>query len=115
MFSESASLKRCGGYIAAALSVVLISMQPAAFAQAMRDVSPEEMAQMEKVMREQFVAADRNGDGKLTREEAKGKMPRVYDNFARIDVEKKGYITLRELEKSLGENVRVTGATSNAK
>lgn len=45
-----------------------------------------------------FKAADVNHDGKLTREEAKAGMPRVAKAFDKIDVEKKGYITLEQLQ-----------------
>ena len=45
-----------------------------------------------------FKAADKNGDGKLTLEEAKAGMPRVAKAFDRIDTDKKGYITLDQLK-----------------
>ena len=44
-----------------------------------------------------FKAADANGDGKLTREEAKGTMPRLAMAWEKIDVDNKGYITLDQL------------------
>ncbi len=45
-----------------------------------------------------FKAADKNGDGKLTLEEAKAGMPRVAKAFDKIDTDKKGYITLDQLK-----------------
>ena len=45
-----------------------------------------------------FKSADKNGDGKLTLEEAKAGMPRVAQAFNSIDTEKKGYITLDQLK-----------------
>ena len=45
-----------------------------------------------------FKAADKNGDGKLTHEEAKEGMPRVADAFNHIDAEKKGFVTLEQLK-----------------
>ena len=45
-----------------------------------------------------FKSADKNGDGKLTLEEAKTGMPRVAQGFNSIDTEKKGYITLDQLK-----------------
>ncbi len=44
-----------------------------------------------------FKAADKNGDGKLTLEEAQSGMPRVAMAWDKIDVNKKGYITLEQL------------------
>ena len=41
----------------------------------------------------QFQAADTNGDGKLSKEEAKTGMPGVYRNFERIDTKGQGFIT----------------------
>lgn len=46
---------------------------------------------------ERFKAADTNHDGKLTREEAKAGMPQVYENFDKIDVRKRGYVTERQI------------------
>ena len=45
-----------------------------------------------------FTKCDTNKDGKLTREEAKGCMPRVYDNFGYIDSANKGYVTVAEIQ-----------------
>jgi Ca2+-binding EF-hand superfamily protein len=47
---------------------------------------------------EKFKAADVNHNGKLTLEEAKAGMPRVAKAFDKIDVEKRGYITLEQLQ-----------------
>ena len=46
-----------------------------------------------------FKAADKNGDGKLTYEEAKAGMPRIAAVFDQIDTDKKGYLTLPEILK----------------
>jgi EF hand len=45
----------------------------------------------------QFQAADANGDGKLTKEEARTGMPGVYRNFERIDTKGQGFITQEDL------------------
>ncbi|QGM48001.1 hypothetical protein H2LOC_008650 [Methylocystis heyeri] len=42
--------------------------------------------------------ADKNGDGKLTLDEAKLGMPRVAKHFDQIDKDKKGYVTLDEVK-----------------
>jgi Ca2+-binding EF-hand superfamily protein len=44
-----------------------------------------------------FNAADKNGDGKVTLEEAQAGLPRVALAWEKIDVNKKGYITLEQL------------------
>ena len=54
----------------------------------------ERMAQLEK----RFKEADKDGDGKLTLDEAQAGMPRVAKNFALIDKDKKGYVTLDEIK-----------------
>ena len=45
---------------------------------------------------ERFKAADKNGDGSLTREEAKS-MPKVAKNFDAIDADKSGTVTKKEI------------------
>jgi hypothetical protein len=44
-----------------------------------------------------FANADQNHDGQLTRAEARGKMPHVYDHFADIDAMHKGSVTLEQI------------------
>jgi Ca2+-binding EF-hand superfamily protein len=46
--------------------------------------------------KERFNKADKNNDGKLTKEEAKA-MPHVYKNFDAIDADKDGTVTLEEI------------------
>ena len=47
---------------------------------------------------ERFTKCDSNKDGKLTKEEAKGCMPRIYSNFSYIDSSNKGYVTVAEIQ-----------------
>ena len=47
---------------------------------------------------ERFAKCDTNKDGKLTKEEAKGCMPRIYSNFSYIDSSNKGYVTVAEIQ-----------------
>jgi Ca2+-binding EF-hand superfamily protein len=47
---------------------------------------------------ERFVKCDTNHDGKLTLDEAKGCMPRIYDHFSTIDSGNKGYVTVAEIQ-----------------
>ena len=53
---------------------------------------------LDKEIDQRFALADKNKDGKLTLEEAKGGMPRVASNFSRIDVQNRGYVTLAEIK-----------------
>lgn len=46
---------------------------------------------------DRFKTADKNGDEKITRDEAEQSMPRVAMSWERIDQDKKGYITLEQL------------------
>ncbi|MBX9662095.1 hypothetical protein [Novosphingobium sp.] len=49
-----------------------------------------------------FKASDKNGDGKLSLQEAKdGGMSRVVANFATIDNDKDGYVTFAQLKAQL--------------
>ena len=47
---------------------------------------------------ERFAKCDTNKDGRLTKEEAKGCMPRLYSNFSYIDSSNKGYVTVAEIQ-----------------
>lgn len=55
-------------------------------------------ASRNKEIQERFAQCDVNRDGKLTLDEAKGCMPRIYDHFSRIDTQNKGYVTVAEIE-----------------
>jgi hypothetical protein len=48
-----------------------------------------------------FHKADVNGDGQLTRDEAKQGMPRVYQHFSEIDKDNKGFVTLTQIASFL--------------
>lgn len=67
----------------------------AVFANAVKPIPSVPTEDQEVVTR--FKAADKNGDGKLTLEEAQAGMPRVAMAWDKIDVDKKGYITLEQL------------------
>lgn len=55
------------------------------------------LAQSTEQISAKFSAADTDGDGKLTLAEAKAGMPKVASNFAKIDRDKKGYVTLDQI------------------
>ena len=52
----------------------------------------------DKEIQRRFTQCDVNRDGKLTLDEAKGCMPRIYDHFSMIDSQNKGYVTVAEIE-----------------
>jgi Ca2+-binding EF-hand superfamily protein len=51
-----------------------------------------------KEIQERFTKCDTNHDGKLTLNEAKGCMPRIYDHFSRIDAQSRGFVTIAEIQ-----------------
>ena len=51
-----------------------------------------------KEITDRFASCDKNRDGKLTKQEAKGCMPRVYDHFSDIDTDNKGYVTVAQIQ-----------------
>ena len=56
-------------------------------------------ASRNKEIAERFAKCDTNHDGKLTMNEAKGCMPRIYDHFSYIDSSNKGYVTVAEIQR----------------
>lgn len=52
---------------------------------------------MRAELKKRFSAADTNADGRLSRDEAKRGMPRVYRNFDAIDAEKAGAVSLEQI------------------
>jgi Ca2+-binding EF-hand superfamily protein len=53
------------------------------------------------VMESKFAAADKDGDGKLTPDEAKAGMPRVSANFVKIDKGAKGFVTIEDIKDAM--------------
>lgn len=78
-----------------ALATLLALTSVAACAQAPAGQRAE---RMQTELRKRFSAADTNVDGQLTREEARAKMPRVFENFDAIDTARKGTVTLADIE-----------------
>ena len=79
-----------------ALSIIgLLAWGTAAHAQA-PNAGRLEKARSE--LQKRFDAADTNKDGKLTRQEAQAKMPKVYKNFDAIDASHAGSISLADIE-----------------
>ena len=70
-----------------------------AYAQAPADAPKGERAQK---MLERLKAADTNGDGKISREEANASLPGIAKNFDAIDTNKDGFITKEEMQAFFG-------------
>jgi len=83
-----------------ALSIPMLTVLAPASA-ANDDLTYEQaLAQLEA----QFKAADKNGDGRLTKQEAKdADMKRLSRGFGRVDKEDRGYVTLDQLKKRLAD------------
>jgi len=60
--------------------------------------APSEAQDVRTKISERFTAADVDHNGKLTREEAAAKMPRVARNFDQIDKTHKGFVTLDDVQ-----------------
>ena len=71
------------------VSIALLSMPIVSFASD---------ASRNQEIAERFAKCDTNHDGKLTLNEAKGCMPRIYDHFSDIDSSNKGYVTVAEIQ-----------------
>jgi len=67
---------------------------------------PEAVRERVKVVVERFKTADKNQDGKLSREEAPG---RLKEHFSRIDADADGQITPAEIRKAAIERVKQRG------
>jgi hypothetical protein len=57
--------------------------------------------QMMQRLQTRFATANTTHDGKLTRDQAASGMPRVAQHFDEIDTQKKGYVTLPQIEAFL--------------
>lgn len=53
---------------------------------------------LNKEIADRFASCDKDRDGKLTKQEAKGCMPRVYERFSYIDADNKGYVTVAQIQ-----------------
>ena len=71
--------------------------QPAA-TQGQSQAQPTQPAETKGPMtlRRLFARADKNGDGRVTKEEAKGTLPITYASFAEIDIDKRGWISFEQ-------------------
>lgn len=84
------------------LMPVLLAMMPLAVS---AQDAGQRAARFNEVLEQRFAAADSNGDGQLTREEAAAGMPKVYRNFDAIDRERRGTVTLDQIRSAVIERV----------
>lgn len=78
----------------AALAAVSLTLTPAAHAQTYNMALSQ--------LTSKFKASDKNGDGKLSLQEAKdGGMTRVVSNFQTIDTDKDGFVTFAQIKAQL--------------
>lgn len=71
---------------------------------------PQDKARIDK----RFRAADKDGDGVLTREEARKGMPSLYRMFDQVDADKDGKVTREELEAAFQARARREAARLKA-
>jgi hypothetical protein len=62
-----------------------------------QDAQPGSHGDMAAKFKQRFAAADKNGDGKLTKDEAQAGMPFVYQHFDEIDKAHAGAITMADI------------------
>lgn len=92
LLAGALSLTLVGAYAADATQDGAAPMGRAARAEKMK-------AQLDK----RFDEADANHDGKLSREEAQAKMPRVAQHFDEIDTAKTGFVTKEQVQAKMVE------------
>jgi len=86
--------------IRSTMLLLIFSFASTAFAQSPEITGrPQDKAQFDK----RFRAADKDGDGTLTREEARRSMPSVYRRFNEIDTDKDGKVTRGEIEAAFSK------------
>lgn len=79
--------------IATTLGILSISI-----ASAQAPAKPEDREQRAAQMQERLKAADKNGDGKISREEANASLPKLGKHFDKIDGNKDGFISRDEMK-----------------
>ncbi|SEJ80429.1 MULTISPECIES: hypothetical protein [unclassified Variovorax] len=77
---------------------LLLVLATASFTACAQAPDAGRVEQMRSELHKRFGAADTNIDGRLTRDEARGKMPWVYRNFDTIDSAHAGSVTMNQIE-----------------
>jgi Ca2+-binding EF-hand superfamily protein len=92
-------------------TLLLITTTSLACAQSGDMQTKIERAQKAKAeLEKRFEAADADHDGKLTKTEADGKMPKVYEAFDEIDSDHVGYVTLQQVGKFAQSKIKARRA-----
>jgi len=85
-------------------SLVLIGAPSLALAQQQAGQGEgNDPAKRDAAIEQRFKAADKDGDGKLTKDEAEAGMPRVFKHFDELDKDHKGYLTLDDVKAARGQ------------
>ncbi|CAN7705490.1 hypothetical protein LJR118_005953 [Acidovorax sp. LjRoot118] len=61
----------------------------------------QQMREAREQLHQRFMAADKDGNGQLTRAEAQAGMPRVYNAFDQIDTQRKGFVSEAEITAAI--------------
>ena len=99
MSSRSTRIAHLPVVLAAALAPLAAMAQPPAD-------TPGNRARMAQQMAAHFKAADKDGDGALTRAEAEAGMPRLARRFDAIDTAKTGKITLEQIRSFMQKRMQ---------
>lgn len=86
------SLSTTQGFALALLCAASVTSQVSA-----QSADSARQDKMRAELQKRFTAADTNADGKLSREEAKRGMPRIYRSFDAIDSAKTGSVSLEQI------------------
>lgn len=78
-------------------ALIPLASLPMAAAATPLQAGSADVQQMNAKLETRFKQADVDHDGKLTRSEAEAGMPRLARNFAKIDQQNNGYLTLDQI------------------
>ena len=71
------------------VGALMVAFSTASWAQPTQPAATKEPMTLRRL----FARADKNGDGKVTKDEAKGPLPITHASFEQIDTDKRGWIS----------------------